>query len=55
LAKFLRLDRKRAPGRILSEADRLECLFFAGFYRHFERDEPPGLYRGKAARRNFGR
>jgi hypothetical protein len=28
LAEFLRLERKRVPGRILSEADRLECLFF---------------------------
>jgi catechol 2,3-dioxygenase-like lactoylglutathione lyase family enzyme len=43
LAEFLRLDRKRVPGRILSEADRLECLFFDGFDPHFEGDEPPGL------------
>ena len=28
LREFLRLESKRVPGRILSEADRLECLFF---------------------------
>ena len=43
LTEFLRLERKRVPGRILSEADRLECLFFEGFDLHFEGDEPPGL------------
>ena len=43
LTEFLRLERKRVPGRILSEADRLECLFFGGFDPHFEGDEPPGL------------
>jgi len=43
LAEFLRLERKRVPGKILYEADRLECLFFGGFDPHFEGDEPPGL------------
>jgi len=43
LTEFLRLERKRVPGRILSEADRLECAFFDGFDPHFEGDEPPGL------------
>ena len=43
LTEFLRLERKRVPGKILSEADRLECLFFGGFDPHFEGDEPPGL------------
>ena len=43
LAEFLRLERKRVPGRILSEADRRDCLFFGGFDPHFEYDEPPGL------------
>ena len=43
LAEFLRSERKRVPGRVLSEADRLECLFFGGFDPHFEGDEPPGL------------
>ncbi len=43
LAEFLQMERKRVPGRILSEADRLECLFFDEFDPHFEGDEPPGL------------
>jgi hypothetical protein len=43
LTEFLRQERKRVPGRILYEADRLECLFFDGFDPHFEGDEPPGL------------
>ena len=43
LTEFLRLERKRVPGRILYEADRLECLFFGGFDPHFRGDEPPGL------------
>ena len=43
LTEFLRLQRKRVPDRILSEANRLECLFFGGFDPHFEGDEPPGL------------
>ena len=43
LAEILRSERKRVPGRVLSEADRLECLFFGGFDPHFKGDEPPGL------------
>lgn len=43
LTEFLRLERKRIPGSILHEADRLECLFFARYDPHFEGDEPPGL------------
>jgi hypothetical protein len=43
LTEELRLERKRVPGRILHEANRLECLFFAGYDPHFEGDEPPGL------------
>ena len=43
LTEFLRLERKRVPGRVLSEADRLECLFLVGFDPHFEGEEPPGL------------
>jgi hypothetical protein len=43
LTESLRLERKRVPARILSEADRLECLFFGRFDPHFEGDEPPGL------------
>jgi hypothetical protein len=43
LAEILRSERKRVPGSVLSEADRLECLFFGGFDPHFKGDEPPGL------------
>jgi hypothetical protein len=43
LTESLRLERKRVPGEVLSEADRLECLFFGGFDPRFEGDEPPGL------------
>ena len=43
LTESLRLERKRVPGGILHEADRLECLFFLGYDPHFEGDEPPGL------------
>ena len=43
LTESLRMERKRVPGEILSEADRLECLFFSGFDPHFEGNEPPGL------------
>jgi hypothetical protein len=43
LLQSLELERKRVPGEILSEADRLESLFFAGYDPHFEGDEPPGL------------
>jgi len=43
LTGSLRLERKRVPGRIHSEADRLESLFFGGSDPHFEGDEPTGL------------
>ena len=43
LRQSLELERKRVPGEILYEADRLESLFFAGYDPHFEGDEPPGL------------
>jgi hypothetical protein len=43
LTEFLQIERKRIPGGILHEADRLECLFFGGYDPHFEGDEPPGL------------
>ena len=35
-------ERKRIPNEVLAEADRLECLKFAGYDPHFEGDEPPG-------------
>ncbi len=43
LREFLESDRKRVPGRVLFEADRLECQFFDGYDPNFEGDEPPGL------------
>ena len=43
LREFLQVERKRIPGNILFEADRLEYQLFAGYDPSFERDEPPGL------------
>jgi len=43
LREFLELERKRVPGIVLFEADRLECEFFEGYDPCFEGDEPPGL------------
>jgi hypothetical protein len=43
LVDFLRLERKRVPGDVLRDADRLECILFSGYDPHFETDEPPGL------------
>ena len=43
LTEFLRLERKQGSGRILCEADRLECFFFGGFDPDLEGDEPPGV------------
>ena len=43
LREFLQVERKRIPGDILFEADRLECQFFAGYDPSFDGDEPPGL------------
>ena len=43
LSDFIRLERKRVPGEVLYEADRLECVLFLEFDPHFEGDEPPGL------------
>jgi len=43
LTESLLSERKRVPGSVLFEADRLECLFFGGFDPYFKGDEPPGL------------
>ena len=43
LREFLQVERKRIPGDILFEADRLECQLFAGYDPSFDGDEPPGL------------
>jgi hypothetical protein len=43
LVDYLRVERKRVPGEVLVEAERLECLLFLGYDPHFDGDEPPGL------------
>jgi hypothetical protein len=43
LVDGLTLERKRVPGEVLFEADRLECLVFLGYDPNYEGDEPPGL------------
>ena len=43
LVEYLQSERKRVPGEVLCEADRLECLLFLGYDPHFDGDEPPGL------------
>jgi hypothetical protein len=43
LREFLSGERKRIPGTILYDADRLESLLFSGYDPHFEGDEPPGM------------
>jgi hypothetical protein len=48
LSEFFQEERKRVPGSILYEADRLECLFFLRYDPHFEGDEPLSLQIGQA-------
>jgi hypothetical protein len=43
LREFIQIERKRIPGDVVFQADRLECLLFAGYDPRFEGDEPPGL------------
>jgi hypothetical protein len=43
LVDFLGAERKRVPGEILRDAERLECLLFEGYDPYFVGDEPPGL------------
>ena len=43
LVDYLAAERKRVPGDILRDAERLECLLFMGYDPYFEGDEPPGL------------
>jgi len=43
LVDYLQAERKRVPNEVLIEAERLECLLFAGYDPYFEGDEPPGL------------
>ena len=43
LREFLEVERKRIPGTIIADADRLESLLFSGYDPYFEGDEPPRL------------
>jgi hypothetical protein len=43
LADYLQVERKRVPGDVLVEAERLECLLFLAYDPHFDGNEPPGL------------
>ena len=43
LREYLAVERKRVPGDVLFEADRLECQLFSGHDPSFEGDEPPRL------------
>jgi len=42
LVDFLKVERKRVPGHVLRDAERLQCLLFGGYDPHFEGEEPPG-------------
>jgi hypothetical protein len=43
LREFLSVERKRIPGTVIADADRLESLLFSGYDPYFDGDEPPGL------------
>lgn len=43
LREFLSVERKRIPGTIIADADRLESMLFSGYDPYFEGDEPPEL------------
>jgi len=43
LADYLQSERKRVPGDVLYEVERLHCLLFSGYDPYFEGDEPPDL------------
>jgi hypothetical protein len=43
LTEFLSVERKRVPGNVLYDAQRLESMLFDGYDCHFEGEEPPGL------------
>ena len=43
LLDFLSVERKRIPGEVLRDAERLECILFSRYDPYFEGDEPPGL------------
>lgn len=43
LREYLQIERKRVPGDVLFDADRLETILFEGYDPSFEGDEPPDL------------
>ena len=43
LRDLLQAVRRRVPGKVLYNTERLECMLFSGHDPHFEGDEPPGL------------
>ena len=43
LRDYLQALGRRIPGKVVYNADRLECMLFSGYDPHFEGDEPPGL------------
>ena len=43
LVDFLEAERKRVPGDVLRDVERLECLLFSRYDPPFDGDEPPGL------------
>lgn len=53
LLDFLKSERKRVPGDLLRDADRLECILFGGYDPDFEGDEPPELRKCVAREHNF--
>src|SRR5215813_6732937 len=48
LREFLEVERKRIPGTIIADADRLESLLFSGYDPYFEGDEPRGCESGES-------
>ncbi len=43
LMEYLMVERKRVPGLVIRDAERLESMIFSGYDCYFEGDEPPGL------------
>jgi hypothetical protein len=43
LSEILDLKSSRAPGQVISDADRLGCMLFSEYDPSFDGHEPPGL------------
>ena len=48
LVDSLKMERKRVPGHVLRDSDRLERLLFGGYDPHFEGEEAPKALSSKA-------